>query len=61
MFTKWNLEANLLTSYNKLSPPGLGVLQAELLAQLQTAAKASYFAKIFGVFNIILFMIVIVG
>ena len=38
------LRANLLTSFNKLSPPNLGVLEVELLAQTQSVVREKYFA-----------------
>ena len=43
------LRANLLTSFNKLSPPNLGVLEVELLAQTQSVVRAKYFAGLFKV------------
>ena len=43
------LEADLCTRYNKLAPPGMRILQVELLAQIQTGVKAKYFTKLFRV------------
>ena len=44
-----SFRANLLTSFNKLSPPNLGVLEVELLAQTQSVTRAKYFAGLFKV------------